>query len=41
VEKGTHKELLGLRGRYFEMWEKQTRIEKEVIKEVIAEEEED
>jgi ABC-type multidrug transport system fused ATPase/permease subunit len=27
VERGTHKELLGLQGRYFAMWEKQTRTE--------------
>jgi ABC-type multidrug transport system fused ATPase/permease subunit len=37
VERGTHKELLGMKGRYFAMWEKQTRIEKEVTKEVVEE----
>lgn len=30
VERGTHKELLELKGRYSAMWEKQTRTEKEV-----------
>jgi len=30
VERGTHKELLGIQGRYFTMWEKQTRTEKDV-----------
>lgn len=29
VERGTHKELLELKGRYFGMWEKQTRTEKD------------
>lgn len=38
VERGTHKELLGLKGRYFAMWEKQTRTENEVPKAPIAEE---
>ncbi|TVY82207.1 ABC transporter aclQ [Lachnellula suecica] len=32
VERGTHKELLGLEGRYFTMWEKQTRTDKDVAK---------
>jgi ABC-type transport system involved in Fe-S cluster assembly fused permease/ATPase subunit len=31
VERGTHKELLSIRGGYFAMWEKQTRIEKDVV----------
>lgn len=30
VECGTHKDLLDLKGRYFTMWEKQTRTEKDV-----------
>jgi ABC-type transport system involved in Fe-S cluster assembly fused permease/ATPase subunit len=30
VERGTHKELLSIKGRYLTMWEKQTRTEKEV-----------
>jgi ABC-type transport system involved in Fe-S cluster assembly fused permease/ATPase subunit len=38
VERGTHKELLGLQGRYFAMWEKQTRTEKDVIEAPTAEE---
>ena len=38
VERGTHKELLDLRGRYFTMWEKQTRTEKDVTEEPAAEE---
>lgn len=32
VERGTHKELLGLRDKYFAMWEKQTRTEKDFTK---------
>jgi ATP-binding cassette, subfamily B, vacuolar membrane transporter HMT1/ACLQ len=38
VERGTHKELLGLQDRYFAMWEKQTRAEKDVTKAPTAEE---
>jgi len=38
VERGTHKELLSLRGRYFTMWEKQTRTEKEVAETPTAKE---
>jgi ABC-type transport system involved in Fe-S cluster assembly fused permease/ATPase subunit len=38
VERGTHKELLDMRGRYFTMWEKQTRTEKDVTEEPAAEE---
>ena len=38
VERGTHKELLGLQGRYFAMWEKQTRTEKDATETPNAEE---
>jgi len=38
VERGTHKELLSLQDRYFAMWEKQTRTEKDVVKAPTAEE---
>jgi ATP-binding cassette, subfamily B, vacuolar membrane transporter HMT1/ACLQ len=38
VERGTHKELLDMRSRYFTMWEKQTRTEKDVDEEPAAEE---
>jgi ABC-type multidrug transport system fused ATPase/permease subunit len=38
VERGTHKELLEIRGRYFAMWEKQTRTEKDVNEAPTAEE---
>lgn len=38
VERGTHKELLSLQGRYFAMWEKQTRTEKDVSEAPTAEE---
>ena len=38
VERGTHKELLDIRGRYFAMWEKQTRSEKDVTEAPTAEE---
>lgn len=30
MERGTHMELLGIQGRYFAMWEKQTKAEKDV-----------
>jgi ABC-type transport system involved in Fe-S cluster assembly fused permease/ATPase subunit len=30
VERGTHQQLLGLQGRYFAMWEKQTRTKKDI-----------
>ena len=38
VERGTHKELLGLQDRYFAMWEKQTRTEMDVTEAATAEE---
>lgn len=38
VERGTHKELLSLQGKYFAMWEKQTRTENDVTEAPIAEE---
>jgi len=38
AESGTHKELLALRGKYFALWEKQTRTEREVIEAPKAEE---
>jgi len=38
VERGTHKELLSLQGRYSAMWEKQTRTEKDVSKAPTTEE---
>ena len=38
MERGTHKELLGLQDRYFAMWEKQTRTEMDVTEAATVEE---
>jgi ABC-type transport system involved in cytochrome bd biosynthesis fused ATPase/permease subunit len=38
MERGTHKELLSLQGRYFAMWEKQTRTANDVTEAPTAEE---